>query len=310
MTRYLIKLISRVSLISTIIVLLALALGHFLPEEEIIFAGQKRPLNDTLEIYRMSPFHRLNIPLTKNNNTDFQPVWSRDGQQIAFVSDGFGVGFTIYTMDSQGKNLQQVIPDPRNDNAPTWSPDNQAIAFVSTGYETLSELLVIDLKSKLIQPLTFDPRSEESPNWSPDGKEIAFVSYMEGENSNRDIYSINVQTGAIRHLLTTDDSESHPVWSPDSRYLLYIKGDYPATLQIFDTFTNKSSLLYQGNISSASFNNTDWSPDGSKVLASFYNGVYKIPVADCLEQSTLCKAELIPIWMGFYPNVRWRPRQP
>ncbi len=56
------------------------------------------------------------------------PVWSPDGNQVAYILDG-----ALYLMGDDGTNNQAVVDDPNfiARGIPSWSPDGSAIAFVS-----------------------------------------------------------------------------------------------------------------------------------------------------------------------------------
>ena len=77
--------------------------------------------------------------LTDHPVDDTRPVWSPDGQRIAFVSedrgegtqDGWRVIFALYVMDADGKNRTQLTDYTAYDWGQSWSPDGQRIAFAS-----------------------------------------------------------------------------------------------------------------------------------------------------------------------------------
>ena len=52
------------------------------------------------------------------------PVWSPDGQYIAFMSDRDGNN-EIYVMDPDGSNPRNLTHNEADDRLPVWSPDGQ-----------------------------------------------------------------------------------------------------------------------------------------------------------------------------------------
>ena len=73
--------------------------------------------------------------LTRNPAGEGQPVWSPDGQQIAFERHVGGVGnnrnIEIYVMNADGSGQRRLTSNPAFDGWPVWSPDGQRIAFTS-----------------------------------------------------------------------------------------------------------------------------------------------------------------------------------
>lgn len=66
------------------------------------------------EIYVMGSDGSNVRNLSNNAELDFDPIWSPDGTQIAFVSDRDG-NFEIYVMNVDGSNLQRLTDDPACD---------------------------------------------------------------------------------------------------------------------------------------------------------------------------------------------------
>ncbi len=95
------------------------------------------------------------MQLTSTDRADKWPVWSPDGQYIAFAStrgsaESYGTYIfnDIYVMEAGGSSVRQVTRFPNSDEgAPSWSPDGQRLAFTSDRDGNL-EIYVINL-SKL-----------------------------------------------------------------------------------------------------------------------------------------------------------------
>ena len=68
--------------------------------------------------------------LTDNSILDGGPVWSPDGQLIAFHSDQDGDS-EIYVITAEGGEARQLTDNDRDDENPLWSPDGTQIAFIA-----------------------------------------------------------------------------------------------------------------------------------------------------------------------------------
>ncbi len=144
------------------------------------------------------------------------PVWSPDGNWIAFISERTG-GYDIYKIDINGKNLQRLTNQGDNFYA-TWSPDGQSIAF-SFNFR----IYVMDAEGK--HPRQIINRfqvggAHTSPTWSPDGKQIACAV----SNRNRDgsgIYIMDTDGQNARRISPLGTWSYNPAWSPDGKWIAY-----------------------------------------------------------------------------------------
>src|SRR3954466_12709286 len=86
MTRSLVRITLRLMLVSSCLVLLAVATGQAinLGENELVFNGLLDQRQT--DIYVMDLAHRLAYRLTNSRASESEPVWSPDGQQIAYVT--------------------------------------------------------------------------------------------------------------------------------------------------------------------------------------------------------------------------------
>ena len=87
------------------------------------------------DIYVMDFRTGISEQLTNDPNDDSRPVWTRDGNQILFVSERdvpfISGGLRLYIMDVDGSN-QQILPDDMIVEAgAVWSPGASHIAYFS-----------------------------------------------------------------------------------------------------------------------------------------------------------------------------------
>lgn len=162
------------------------------------------------EIYSMAADGSNQVNLTNNPAEDFDPVWSPDGSQIAFVSNrgNEGEGQFIYVMNADGSGVRQLTFENFSD-LPDWSHDGSAITYTSNG-----DIYVIkaDGSGQSVN-LTNTPEFEHNSSWSPDGN---LILYTMGENDNQDIYVMN--TDGSNPIQVTNNGQNHKAqWAIDGR---------------------------------------------------------------------------------------------
>ncbi len=144
-----------------------------------------------------------------------QPVWSPDGNWIAFQSFRDGT-YHIWAVKKDGTGLKQLTFGSFDDREPHWSPDGKMLAFSSDRGGNY-DIWQVDLASGQIKQLTQDPANEYCPAYAADGKNIAFVSER---TAGPGIYTL--QAGGKEQLLMGSTAKlSAPTWHPNGSQVLY-----------------------------------------------------------------------------------------
>jgi Tol biopolymer transport system component len=169
--------------------------------------------------------------LTTGDYDDSQPVWSPDGQRIAFTSNrteepDLNFNTDIWTVSTvlpdQGFNpLTRVTSTPGEDSAPTWSPDGKFIAHVAElhagrSYYNTNHLAVSPAGGGELRLLT-EPldRNISSPRFTSDGKSILFSLEDSGEQI---LARVPASGGEVERLIRGQDVlSSYHMRCPEQR---------------------------------------------------------------------------------------------
>ena len=101
--------------------------------------------------------------LTQHEEDDSGPVWSPDGDTIAFVTFRDG-NSEIYTMESDGSRQLRLTNNEANDLDPVWSPNGKQMVFVSHLYGP-GEIFIMDDDGENQRRLTTNDSEDHSPDW-------------------------------------------------------------------------------------------------------------------------------------------------
>lgn len=112
------------------------------------------------------------------------PVWSPDGEHLAFSSDISG-NWDIWAISADGAGLTQMTDDPKNQFAPTFSPDGKWMAFNSNVSGNF-DIWIMKIDGSARTQLTTDKSEDVTPFWGADGN-LYFASNKTG---NWDIWRL------------------------------------------------------------------------------------------------------------------------
>ncbi|HEX2909977.1 MAG TPA: hypothetical protein VH186_04160 [Chloroflexia bacterium] len=225
---------------------------------------------------------------------DRNPVFSPDGQQIAFASlqdiyqqPGYTSGYEVYTMRPDGSNRKRI----------TNSPDSKTIQRIPVAWLKNGQILVRQLvrTSSSPNPITptgkapfvlLDPASgklQDLPvkdlattalSFSPDGNSIAYsTSKTDLGNTKAELFVMSASGGAPR-ILTSFSSSSYSAittleWSPDGQTISFGKivgeGCGSFTVQNIARGGGSTRTLYSGD---GTIHTMSYAPSGKWLVYS------------------------------------------
>jgi len=145
------------------------------------------------------------------------PVWSPDGQWIAFF--GFADG-TVLRKRSNGAGKEETLFAKAPNGLSDWSPDGRSILTSNVGDQT-ADLTVLSLEGKReSRPYLASPAYSETRGvFSPNGR---WVAYESNESGRFEIYVRPFPDPSGGQSKVSTDGGKFARWSSDGRELYYL----------------------------------------------------------------------------------------
>jgi len=190
------------------------------------------------DLFRVPAAGGAAVPLTTHEAHDTTPVWSHDGQWIAFASDRFG-NFDVFVMPAVGGPARRLTFHSASETPFTFSPDGQDIYFGAARLDTASSrLFPTGSQPELYKVPVSGGRSvmvlgtpAEDVRFSRDGRLMLYHDKKGGENEwrkhhtsaiARDIWVWDVPTGRHHKITPFAGEDRSPVFTPDEKSFYYL----------------------------------------------------------------------------------------
>lgn len=289
------------------LILLAVAVGQQMDSRQLVYyAGRE----GNYEVYLADVGRNLVANLTRNPGEDTRPVWSPDGQQIAFYSQR-DRRIDVHVMNADGSGLRRLAETGNTGKYlyPAWSPDGEWIAYASSYQRDAGVYLIRPDGSGLHRLTTF---RASLIVWSPDSRHLALMADCD---NNCDLYVVDRNGANLRRLTRNGVFDTYPSWSPDSRQLVFMSNrDQSLELYTLDLDCDENQLggcAVQRLTFNRAFDGFPvWSPDGQSILfSSDRDGNFEIYTlaASCIPEPETCAvltrrltnragSDLSPVW--------------
>ena len=216
--------------------------------------------------------------LTFGGESNLDPVWTPDGQRIAYSVEEKDGTVDLYWKRADGSGDEQRLTELPGQRFPSsWSPDGKVLAYYATQPHTASswDLYTLTMAGdektgwKPGEPKLFlgTPAVEVLPAFSPDGR---WLAYMSNESGAMEIY-VRPFPGPGGKWQISSGGGYYPQWSRTSKELFYSTGNhkimvvtYTATADSFQA--SKPTLWSEGQFTNRGVSrNFAVHPDGKRI---------------------------------------------
>ncbi|NIM00473.1 MAG: acetyl-CoA synthetase [Acidobacteria bacterium] len=149
---------------------------------------------------------------------EMQPVWSPDGDTIAYLSDRNGE-YDLYVRPQDGSGAERRVTTDGDTwrFPPVWSPDSKKLAFGDTKqrlrYVDVESGKIIDVDRGTYGPIT-------TYDWSPDSRWIVYTKADDAQFSSIWVHSLD--DGDSTQLTGDYTDDFSPSFDPKGRYLYFL----------------------------------------------------------------------------------------
>lgn len=219
------------------------------------------------DIYKVPTAGGKAKQLTTNAGQDTRPIWSPDGERIAFVSDREG-GFDIFEISAEGGAPKRITTNSAN-ATPLIYLDDESILYSAYVMQDVNDgqfpsslfpqIYKVKTDTTGLRPELYSSFTMEEISLSPDGSKIlyqdkkGYEDYFRKHHTSaitRDIWIYDLNDKSYNKITDFSGEDRNPVWAKDGQSFYYLS-EQDGTMNVYkrDLKTNKDTQLtsFKGN---------------------------------------------------------------
>ncbi|MDR0970457.1 MAG: peptidase S41 [Lentimicrobiaceae bacterium] len=210
------------------------------------------------DLFKVSSEGGFAVQLTTNTAYDFHPIWSNDGQTIAFASNRNG-NFDIYAMPIEGGTPKRLTYWSGSEIPLSFSTDDQTIYFRSKimtkpdfslmSISGIGETYTVDI-SGTGRPTLFTPVYMESIDFNKNGTALLYYDMKGYEDKwrkhhvssvTRDVWMYDLNTKSHTQLSDFAGENRSPVFDPNDDNTFYYLNEKNGSFNIYKRKLNSKN---------------------------------------------------------------------
>ncbi|HXY07690.1 MAG TPA: protein kinase [Terriglobales bacterium] len=209
------------------------------------------------------------------------PVWTPDGQRIAFVSDREGSVPRMFWVRADGTGTVERLLENKDEQIPfSFSPDGKFLIYGQLSAGTNWDIWILPIegdeksgwKPGTPRPFLKTPAVEFQPQFSPDGRWLAYM--LAGASGTPEVY-VSPFPGPGGNWQISNGGGVFPTWSRNGKELFFRTNDDHIMVSTYrvvgDSFqADKPQLWSPGQVANRGpWRNFDLTPDGKRFAVTY-----------------------------------------
>src|SRR5262245_53470636 len=241
---------------------------HWSPDGQFLAIADKGTIQEPFSIFLLASEtgeKRRLTSLPAGSIGDFSPVFSPDGQTLAFVRMPSVAVTDLYLVPVGGGQPKRLTFINQFIGRVTWTPDGRELIFSSGGGMYGGSLWRVSASGGSPQRVVAAGQQAIDPAIAPKGERLAFGQTLIDSNIWRiDLTNAKRQSNARKMVISSTYQDLSPQYSPDGRKIVF-SSDRAGGFEIWVCNSDGEHPIQLTNLD-AHTGTPRWSPDGKSIV--------------------------------------------